>query len=103
MLLNKYEKYSLISKDDYAEELLFKIEKNVNNFKTLQDRAFPYLHAIIEIFTNQAAAEDQDSQEEEESKEQEEEPTLSAKLALASENFTSLQVYAGKFEKLAQN
>jgi len=35
MLLNKYEKFACIAKDDYAEELLFKIEKNVGNFKTL--------------------------------------------------------------------
>lgn len=27
MLLNKYEKLSVFSKDEYSEELLFKIEK----------------------------------------------------------------------------
>ena len=43
MLLNKYEDFSVIAKDEYAEELLFKIEKNFNNFKTLQDKAFPHL------------------------------------------------------------
>ena len=50
MLLNKFAKFSTISKDDYAEELLFKIEKNVNNKKTLEDQAFPYLHDIEKTF-----------------------------------------------------
>lgn len=49
MLLNKYAKFGCISRDDYAEELLFKIEKNVNNFKTLQDRAFPHLHELYHV------------------------------------------------------
>ena len=46
MLLNKYEDFSVIAKDEYAEELLFKIEKNFNNFKTLQDKAFPHLQSL---------------------------------------------------------
>ena len=28
MLLNKYEKFTVFAKDEFAEELLFKIEKN---------------------------------------------------------------------------
>ena len=43
MLLNKYESFTVIAKDAYAEELLFKIEKNFTNFATLQDNAFPHL------------------------------------------------------------
>ena len=35
MLLNKYEKFAVIGKDAYAEEILFKIEKNFTNFATL--------------------------------------------------------------------
>ena len=49
MLLNKYEDFNVIAKDEYAEELLFKIEKNFNNFKTLQDKAFPYLQVLTEL------------------------------------------------------
>ena len=44
MLLNKYAKFNAISKDDFAEELLFKIEKNVKNKKTLEDNSFPFLY-----------------------------------------------------------
>lgn len=32
MLLNKYEKFSVIKYDSYAEELLYKFEKNYNHF-----------------------------------------------------------------------
>jgi len=32
MLLVKYEKFEIISKDSYIEEILFKFEKNVKHF-----------------------------------------------------------------------
>ena len=47
MLLNKYQHLHAISRDDFAEELLFKIEKNVINKNQLEDSAFPYLHAML--------------------------------------------------------
>ena len=52
MLLNKYERFSVISKDDFAEELLFKVEKNFTNKRTLEDKAFPLLNQIVEEFTD---------------------------------------------------
>ena len=52
MLLNKYAKFNAISKDDFAEELLFKIEKNVKNKRTLEDNAFPFLYSIVANFKN---------------------------------------------------
>ena len=56
MLLNKYAKFSVISKDDFAEELLFKVEKNFSNKKTLEDKAFPLLNQIVEEFTQSEGA-----------------------------------------------
>ena len=52
MLLNKYAKFNAISKDSFAEELLFKIEKNVQNKKTLEDNAFPLMYLIVTNFKN---------------------------------------------------
>ena len=49
MLLNKYENLSLIAKDAYAEELLFKIEKNFGNFQQLQDKCFGHLAQLASI------------------------------------------------------
>ena len=43
MLLNKYNSFSLIGKDDFAEELLFKIEQNIGIKKQLEDNCFPLL------------------------------------------------------------
>ena len=43
MLLNKYARFSAISKDDFAEELLFKIEQNFTIKKQLEDKAFSFL------------------------------------------------------------
>ena len=50
MLLNKYARFSAISKDDFAEELLFKIEQNFAIKKQLEDKAFPLLYQIVTIF-----------------------------------------------------
>ena len=33
MLLVKYEKFNIISKDDYLEEILFKYEKNIQHYQ----------------------------------------------------------------------
>ena len=49
MLLNKYEHFGVIKNDAFAEELLFKIEKNFANFSSLQDKAFPLLHQTVEL------------------------------------------------------
>jgi hypothetical protein len=32
MLLVKYEKFEVLAKDDYVEELLYKYEKNIQHF-----------------------------------------------------------------------
>ena len=50
MLLNKFEPFDVISEDSFAEELLFKIEKNFTNFITLQDKAFPLLNQIVQLY-----------------------------------------------------
>ena len=47
MLLNKYARFLSISKDDYAEELLFKIEQNYGIKKQLEEKAFQYFYQII--------------------------------------------------------
>lgn len=38
MLLVKYEKFPLISKDDYLEELLFKYEKNIKHLQAFDTK-----------------------------------------------------------------
>jgi hypothetical protein len=43
MLLNKYSHIHAISKDNHAEELLFKIEQNIGIKKKLEDACFPNL------------------------------------------------------------
>ena len=50
MLLNKFEPFDVISEDSFAEELLFKIEKNFTNFINLQDKAFPLLNQIVQLY-----------------------------------------------------
>lgn len=52
MLLNRFDQFDVISEDSFAEELLFKIEKNFGNFKTLQDRAFPLLNDIVQLYVD---------------------------------------------------
>ena len=47
MLLNKYVRFLSISKDDYAEELLFKIEQNYGIKKQLEDKAFQIFYQIV--------------------------------------------------------
>jgi hypothetical protein len=47
MLLNKYAHFSAIAKDDTAEELLFKIEKNIGLKASLEEKAFAHLHHTI--------------------------------------------------------
>ena len=84
MLLNKYAKSKVISKDDYAEELLFKIEKNIKNKAELEDRAFPLLHQIVQVF-------------------QHEELKLAQSVDVVDKTFAKLLALAGKFEQLAIN
>ena len=78
MLLNKYEDFAVMSKDQYAEELLFKVEKNFKNFKELQDRAFPYLQALASLDPRSEYAE-------------------------AEAAYGKLAGYAAKFDQLATN
>ena len=49
MLLNKYESFAVIAKDAFAEELLFKIEKNFGNYALLQEKCFAYLLKIVQL------------------------------------------------------
>ncbi len=50
MLLNKYESCDAISKDGHAEELLFKIEKNLELKLSLETKAFKHLHVLLSAF-----------------------------------------------------
>ena len=52
MLLNKYEKLTVFSKDEYCEELLFKIEKWAGkNMEKLEAQARNHLIGIIDVFS----------------------------------------------------
>jgi hypothetical protein len=82
MLLNKYAKFNAISKDDFAEELLFKIEKNVKNKRTLEDNAFPFLYSIIANFKNMNEVQ---------------------ALMMSDDHYKNLLVYSNKFNTLADN
>lgn len=79
MLLNKYAAFNAIAKDDYAEELLFKIEKNVGLKATLEQKCFAHLHAFVQTFKTEP---------------------LSVALKV---DFSPLLKYAGKFQTLADN
>ena len=85
MLLNKYERFCIISKDDFAEEMLYKIEKNFNNKKTLEDKAFPLLNQIVEVFTD-TEVED-----------------VKQRMKVADPSFAKLLTFAAKFDQLAIN
>ena len=56
MLLNKYEKYDLISKDQYTEELLFKFEKNFTHFKQFDTKAKELIEQMIAPIVNEIFA-----------------------------------------------
>ena len=49
MLLVKYEKFNLISKDDYIEELLFKYEKNVQHLQNFDTKARTIMVEMIDL------------------------------------------------------
>ena len=52
MLLNKYEKLTVFAKDEYSEELLFKIEKWAGkNMEKLEAQARVHLIGIIDTFS----------------------------------------------------
>ena len=77
MLLNKYERFDAISKDGYAEELLFKIEQNFGIKQKLEASAFELLHFVTSTF--QQAGDNK------------------LKLAVCEEPYTKLLEYAGRF------
>jgi len=49
MLLVKYERFDIIAKDDYVEELLFKYEKNVGHFQTFDKKGKAALLTMAEM------------------------------------------------------
>ena len=48
MLLVKYEKFSVLAKDEYLEEILFKYEKNVLLHQKFDQRGRELLSRMIE-------------------------------------------------------
>ena len=83
MLLNKYARFSAISKDDFAEELLFKIEQNFGIKKQLEDKSFALFHSIVTVF-------------------REKDKLTTRELLLKVEGiYVPLLVYAGKLRHLA--
>ena len=49
MLLLKYEKFHIIKKDSFVEELIFKYEKNVNNYQTFEKKGRSLLNDMIAL------------------------------------------------------
>ena len=83
MLLNRFEKFRIISKDDFAEELLFKIEKSILSKQQLEDNAFPLLIDVINAFKN--AGHEKEA------------------MKLSDEAYAKLLVYGNKLSTLAGN
>ena len=44
MLLLKYEKFSIVSKDSFLEELVFKYEKNIKHFTKIEQKGREYFN-----------------------------------------------------------
>ncbi|CDW84977.1 UNKNOWN [Stylonychia lemnae] len=53
MLLLKFEKFSIISKDSFLEELLFKYEKNVEHYQKFEKKGKQALAEMIRIIDEQ--------------------------------------------------
>lgn len=47
MLLVKYEKFEILKKDSYLEELVYKFEKNIEHFHQFDAKAKKLLQIII--------------------------------------------------------
>lgn len=51
MLLVKYEKFDIVAKDDYIEEMLFKYEKNVGHLQTFDKKGRTLLVEMAECIS----------------------------------------------------